>query len=76
MSILTRVLTNNGVLYVYTYINGLFTISASMHCVLQQTGTVQFFVDYEKSRGNYIVDADGNVLLDTFTNFSTLPLGT
>ena len=32
-------------------------------------------LDYEKSDGNYIVDADGNILLDAFSQveFSCLP---
>ena len=41
----------------------------------QQTGTVAFFVDYERSKGNFVVDADSNVLLDTFAQISSLPLG-
>ncbi len=36
---------------------------------------VFFFADYENSHGNYIVDADQNVLLDVFQQFGSLPLG-
>ncbi len=38
---------------------------------VQYMPSIQFFVDYQKSQGNYIVDADGNTLLDVFTQVAT-----
>lgn len=42
---------------------------------IQESGALQFFVDFEGSRGNYIKDADGNVMLDMYGHIASLPLG-
>ena len=42
---------------------------------VQDLRTVHFVTDYEKSSGNYVADADGNVYLDTFMQISSIPLG-
>ena len=41
----------------------------------QETGAVKYFVDMEKSRGNYVVDVDGNRMLDMFSHIASLPIG-
>eukprot|EP00550_Attheya_septentrionalis_P010265 CAMPEP_0198288694 /NCGR_PEP_ID=MMETSP1449-20131203/7121_1 /TAXON_ID=420275 /ORGANISM="Attheya septentrionalis, Strain CCMP2084" /LENGTH=491 /DNA_ID=CAMNT_0043986893 /DNA_START=162 /DNA_END=1637 /DNA_ORIENTATION=+ len=41
----------------------------------QQSGAVHFFVDYGASRGNYLVDVDGNRYLDVLGQIASLPLG-
>jgi len=38
-------------------------------------GAANFFVDYSESQGSYMVDADGNRLLDMFSQIASLPLG-
>nr|XP_006819195.1 PREDICTED: 4-aminobutyrate aminotransferase, mitochondrial-like [Saccoglossus kowalevskii] len=36
---------------------------------------VLFFGNYKKSKGNYLVDADGNRMLDVFTQVASVPIG-
>ncbi len=41
----------------------------------QNAGAVNFFADYENSIGQYIADADGNLLLDVYMQIASLPIG-
>ncbi|XP_065066407.1 4-aminobutyrate aminotransferase, mitochondrial-like [Rhopilema esculentum] len=38
-------------------------------------GTLKIFADFDKSQGNFLADADGNVYLDVFQQIASLPLG-
>lgn len=51
------------------------TIHSWTNLILQNTDAVAFFADYDKSCGNYIVDADGNIMLDMLTQMASIPLG-
>lgn len=42
---------------------------------MQMTKSMHFIGDFEKSQGNYIVDVDGNVMLDVFQQIASMPLG-
>lgn len=42
---------------------------------IQDNRTHMLIVDYQKSRGNFLVDADGNTLLDVFAQISSIALG-
>ncbi|KAJ8251117.1 hypothetical protein GJAV_G00217470 [Gymnothorax javanicus] len=42
---------------------------------IQNVGAVNFFCNYEDSRGNYLVDVDGNRMLDVYTQISSIPIG-
>jgi len=38
-------------------------------------GAVKFCCDFAQSKGNYLVDADGNCMLDLFGHISSIPIG-
>ncbi|KAF3845706.1 hypothetical protein F7725_002784 [Dissostichus mawsoni] len=42
---------------------------------IQNVGAINFFCNYEESRGNYLVDVDGNRMLDIYTQISSIPIG-
>ncbi|KAG8432899.1 hypothetical protein GDO86_017238 [Hymenochirus boettgeri] len=42
---------------------------------IQNTDAVHFFCNYEESRGNYLIDVDGNRMLDLYSQISSIPIG-
>jgi len=42
---------------------------------LQDPRAAHFFADYANSRGNYIADVDGNILLDLYCQIASIPIG-
>ncbi|OCT64017.1 hypothetical protein XELAEV_18045117mg, partial [Xenopus laevis] len=42
---------------------------------IQNSEAVHFFCNYEESRGNYLVDVDGNRMLDLYSQISSIPIG-
>jgi len=42
---------------------------------MSRTEQTMFFADYERSRGNYIADVDGNVMLDVYQQIASIPIG-
>ncbi|KAK7493331.1 hypothetical protein BaRGS_00015457 [Batillaria attramentaria] len=42
---------------------------------IQECGAVEFFADYDRSRGNFIFDVDNNLMLDFHNQLGTNPLG-
>ena len=45
------------------------------HGALQDARTIHFYQDATNSRGNYLVDVDGNVLLDVYGHIAAVALG-
>ncbi|MSP56153.1 MAG: aminotransferase class III-fold pyridoxal phosphate-dependent enzyme [Myxococcales bacterium] len=45
------------------------------HARVQDARTVHFYQDATRSRGNYIVDVDGNTILDLYGHIACVPLG-
>ena len=45
------------------------------HAKVQDARTVHFYQDATNSRGNYIVDVDGNVMLDLYGHIACVPIG-
>uniref|UniRef100_A0A803T6M4 4-aminobutyrate aminotransferase, mitochondrial n=1 Tax=Anolis carolinensis TaxID=28377 RepID=A0A803T6M4_ANOCA len=46
-----------------------------LSCLSKNAEAVHFFCNYEESRGNYLVDVDGNRMLDLYSQISSIPIG-
>ncbi|CAL8317397.1 unnamed protein product [Arctogadus glacialis] len=42
---------------------------------IQNNTAINFFCNYEESRGNFLVDVDGNRMLDVYTQIASIPIG-
>ena len=38
-------------------------------------GSIRYFIDVDRSSGNYVVDVDGNTILDMYAHIASLPVG-
>ena len=48
---------------------------ADAKCPPQNNTAINFFCNYEESRGNFLVDVDGNRMLDVYTQIASIPIG-
>jgi len=52
-----------------------FKLSLFVAFFFKNAEAVHFFCNYEESRGNYLVDVDGNRMLDLYSQISSIPIG-
>uniref|UniRef100_A0A3Q3W230 Uncharacterized protein n=1 Tax=Mola mola TaxID=94237 RepID=A0A3Q3W230_MOLML len=51
------------------------TVPGPRSQVIHNVGAINFFCNYEESKGNYLVDVDNNRMLDIYTQISSIPIG-